>query len=92
MLSEIDALYEQYKNRPNFHFTREEFYDLWVPYWHRRKKERLAMCRIGDKGDYRPGNVRIMPAAANTKEQRVLAGQNVRKDALYNKHLRARYK
>lgn len=51
-----------------FRFTFLEWWQVWEPHWARRHLDKLCMCRNGDEGDYKLGNVHIATASQNSAE------------------------
>lgn len=66
------------KNRGiKFVISFEDWWELWKPHWHLRKKAGMVMCRIGDSGAYEVGNVRIDTHGSNVREwQNIRRNQN----------------
>lgn len=54
-----------------FRFTFEQWWAEWEPYWHLRghRLDQYCMARIGDRGAYEVGNVKIITNRENRQEQ-----------------------
>jgi hypothetical protein len=63
-----------------FRLTFEQWWGIWEPHWQDRGQCTgcKLMSRIGDKGAYEVGNVKIATHAENQHERRELASYNRR--------------
>jgi hypothetical protein len=53
-----------------FEISFEDWWALWEGRWEERGKAKVMMCRLGDTGPYKVGNVRIDTHENNMKEWR----------------------
>lgn len=66
-----------------FEMTFEEWWAIWEPRFadRGRKVGQVVMCRAGDEGPYRTGNVRIDTVTANHRERCVVLNRAAVRDA-----------